>query len=1015
MARRTSVMLALAFCACAGESASPVDQGRSQSTGLEAASLQSPFFGLFAVPSARDAGPAASEAEQFVTLGNRVFFVARAVDRLVWVTDGTDQGTAPVSTFSLDFGYPSSTAKLVAFDGGVFFAAVDRSPQTYGAVVWVRTEGDPEHTQVLQPVRSFAPTGEQVVFGGALYVVATDFDHGEELWKGDGTESGTTLFTDIRSNELSSSPANLTVVGSTLFFTADDGLGRTLWKTDGTPGGTVKVGAPDAGLLNPSNLSVSNGKLFFGATGPGGNEPWISDGTPAGTMRLVDTVPGPDGSNPHGFVAAGTSTAFLAGPAPYQEQLWRWNGSAATVETDGGSLGSNIIALDRSVLYTVFGPPATGLWASDGTSAPEFLHPLYGHYAGQMIDPVVFDQKVFFGSSEIANPDIPDELWVSDGTAGGTHAAFGPALAAQAANPHRLAATPLGLLFSAGRYDWLYSFFQVSELWLSDGSASGAHPIIAPVAAGSSSMPGTPVVSGSDVFWGTGEYDLQTGLWHADARGNAMPIPGIQPGTISQLVPVPGGVLATNQYFSGSLLLVNPDGGAQSLPLPPFIAGWAALDASTVFATYGNFIDPGAAWVSDGTVAGTQRLPGLPADGGADNPFALTRFGDSVYFLAGSPLRLFSTDGGTSSVVFELPANEYFSGGPPWPVTVMDNHLYFATAQRMYVSDGTAAREAFPFEYFGAPQRLYATSSRLLYSVAGMLFSSDGTDAGAQVIAGSPSQPFDFTPLGAVGDRLYFRHREWDAHGTQTDGLWTTDGTDAGTRFVASVGFDDPGFAVDPLIALPLESEGRIVFPARGRFAGSELWVSDGTEGGTRPVVEIARGPLPSRPGLPARFGDRLLVPAETHVSGRELWSIDLAAVTDNVPPELTCPANVNDETADSRGKAVSFTPVAHDAVSEVRITTQPSSGSTFPIGTTQVHVRATDAFGNARTCEFSVTVTRAMTNPPPPVAGAGKSGCTVAGGGSPLGNAPLALLALLVLARRRNRARRDPGSNARA
>ena len=39
-----------------------------------------------------------------MTLGDRVFFVARGGDRLVWVTDGKDQGTAPVSAISLDYG-----------------------------------------------------------------------------------------------------------------------------------------------------------------------------------------------------------------------------------------------------------------------------------------------------------------------------------------------------------------------------------------------------------------------------------------------------------------------------------------------------------------------------------------------------------------------------------------------------------------------------------------------------------------------------------------------------------------------------------------------------------------------------------------------------------------------------------------------------------------------------------------------------------------------------------------------
>jgi MYXO-CTERM domain-containing protein len=415
-------------------------------------------------------------------------------------------------------------------------------------------------------------------------------------------------------------------------------------------------------------------------------------------------------------------------------------------------------------------------------------------------------------------------------------------------------------------------------------------------------------------------------------------------------------------------------------------------------------------WVSDGTVAGTQPLSGLPLDGGADYPYAFTRMGDRVYFFAGLPAHLYATDGTTTSLLFDFPANEYMNSGPPWPVAVLGDKLYFATTLHTYVLEGTSVRAVFD-DTVASPQQLFATSSRLIFPTPNGIYSYDGSDAGPQALAGAPPNYFDFVPLAASGELLYFRHREWDAYGVLTDSLWATDGTDAGTRFVAPVQFDDVSYSPSPpLIALPLEPEGRIVFPAHSRLAGTELWVSDGTGAGTRPVVEIARGPLPSRPGRPTRFGNKLLVPAETHTGGRELWSIDMAAVTDNVPPELTCPSDMSTSTTDPTGKTVSFTPVAHDAVSGVSIVSQPASGSKFPIGTTQVTVRATDAFGNAGTCTFSVTMALvgpdAGSNPPPPQTSGGKSGCSVASGGSSLGTGVLAVLALLALTGRRKRTR---------
>ena len=61
-----------------------------------------------------------------------------------------------------------------------------------------------------------------------------------DTYNGNGTAW---MVTDIRSGiGDGSSPSYLTVVGNTLYFRADDGInGRELWKSDGTVSGTVMV------------------------------------------------------------------------------------------------------------------------------------------------------------------------------------------------------------------------------------------------------------------------------------------------------------------------------------------------------------------------------------------------------------------------------------------------------------------------------------------------------------------------------------------------------------------------------------------------------------------------------------------------------------------------------------------------------------------------------------------------------------------------------------------------------
>src|SRR5262249_58532624 len=96
--------------------------------------------------------------------------------------------------------------------------------------------------------------------GGTLFFTANDGVNGEELWKSDGTEAGTVLVKDINPGSAfgygyGSRPYELTAVGGTLFFTADDGAhGRELWKSNGTEAGTVLVkdNNPDNNPIGPS-------------------------------------------------------------------------------------------------------------------------------------------------------------------------------------------------------------------------------------------------------------------------------------------------------------------------------------------------------------------------------------------------------------------------------------------------------------------------------------------------------------------------------------------------------------------------------------------------------------------------------------------------------------------------------------------------------------------------------------------------------------------------------------------
>ncbi|MCH2648008.1 MAG: hypothetical protein MKZ58_06610, partial [Candidatus Poseidoniaceae archaeon] len=93
---------------------------------------------------------------------------------------------------------------------------------------------------------------QDAVMGNEMYFFATDSTNGYELWKSDGTASGTVMVKDINSangNSGHSDIGEFTQMGSTLYFRADDGTnGQELWKTDGPSSGTVMVKD-----INPGN------------------------------------------------------------------------------------------------------------------------------------------------------------------------------------------------------------------------------------------------------------------------------------------------------------------------------------------------------------------------------------------------------------------------------------------------------------------------------------------------------------------------------------------------------------------------------------------------------------------------------------------------------------------------------------------------------------------------------------------------------------------------------------------
>ena len=152
------------------------------------------------------------------------------------ITDGTELNTevlvGPGSMSNTASNWIEVAKAYEVVDDWLYFSF--NSGDGSGTELW-KTDGSTTGTLRIKDI-SDLPGSSPWDFISAketVYFTAVSRDIGRELWRSDGLESGTQLVTDIafEFDFNKSDPKDLTVVDSILFFTADDGAnGRQLWK-----------------------------------------------------------------------------------------------------------------------------------------------------------------------------------------------------------------------------------------------------------------------------------------------------------------------------------------------------------------------------------------------------------------------------------------------------------------------------------------------------------------------------------------------------------------------------------------------------------------------------------------------------------------------------------------------------------------------------------------------------------------------------------------------------------------
>ncbi len=234
---------------------------------------------------------------------------------------------------------------------------------------------------------------------------------------------------------------------------------------------------------------------------------------------------------------------------------------------------------------------------------------------------------------------------------------------------------------------------------------------------------------------------------------------------------------------------------------------------------------------------------------------------------------------------------------------------YFAATdathgEELWVTDGTKegtrmVKDIQPGTGSSGPSHLARLNDKVLFSAytddyGRQLWVSDGTEEGTKLIAvtynfgdANPQAIYQINETQAVFAAISDESAEYDPDNGAQYWLWVTDGTEEGTKFVKEVKIDNPGKENTNQHSPFVRVGRRLFFKADdidGHY-GTELWVTDGTAEGSYLVKDINIEPDTQKGDGYTRdsaiddmenFNNtKLFFKAWTIESGAELWCSD--------------------------------------------------------------------------------------------------------------------------------------------
>lgn len=348
------------------------------------------------------------------------------------------------------------------------------------------------------------------------------------------------------------------------------------------------------------------------------------------------------------------------------------------------------------------------------------------------------------------------------------------------------------------------------------------------------------------------------------------------------------GLFATDGTTAGTELIFASNPADPAFPLEP--KNFFVLDTLLLFSGLTD-LQGEELWATDGTAAGTRLIADVAPGGASGFAGGAPAVVDSIFYFAGATpdtgVEPWRTDGTPEGTFMISDMNPGPSDSGASGFTASGGFIYFSA---LTPDDGREVRRMNPqrgsaIELIGEGGGSTDSSSpRYFVDADGTLFwaarsaGSDGFELRSYDHVGEPVtiEPTDIFPqiIKPFGNgQVVFKAHD-AASGTE---LWISDGTTAGTRRIKDL-YPGPNDGIFPNVSAAsfhvfndslVYYAGADGVAADGEFV-FELFVTDGTEAGTRLVGEQMPGTAGSNPGNFFTFKNNVYFAATDSLAGRE-------------------------------------------------------------------------------------------------------------------------------------------------